>query len=272
VVRPRKVAAAPPTVVPPAPVDACGTRPRKADGTWWACTFVDGFDGTQLDPQRWVASQLLGSGELCVLDRPQTVAVADGTLRLSAVPATGDLSCPLRADGSRGSYVSGWVSTYGRWSQQYGRFEARMKVQDVKGPGLQEAFWLWPDVRHGSDADWPHTGEIDIVETYSHKPGLAIPFLHYSADLRGAIDGLNTAWGCATSRGEWHTYTLEWTADRLTILVDGRRCLVNTEGASTFRKRFIINLTQLLGTGQNLYDGALPLPATMQVDWVKVWE
>ncbi|KRB78079.1 hypothetical protein ASE01_07920 [Nocardioides sp. Root190] len=261
----------PPKVVAPA-ADDCGVRPRKADGGWYACSFVDQFDGATLDPNRWVASQLVGSGDLCVLDSPQTVAVADGTLRLSAVPTTEDLLCPLRADGTRGSHVSGWVSTYGRWSQQYGRFEARMKVQDVAGPGLQEAFWLWPDVRHGSDADWPNTGEIDIVETYSHRPGLAIPFLHYSADIRGAVNGLNTAWNCVTSRGDWHTYALEWTADRLTIFVDGKTCLVNTDGASTFRKRFIINLTQLLGTGLNLFDGALPLPATMQVDWVKAWQ
>ncbi len=257
---------------PPAPpADACGARPAKRSGGWYACTFVDGFDGTSLDRTRWTGHQFYGAGNRCVLDNPDTVAVAGGSLRLSAVRATGANACPVRPDGSQGTYSSGWVSTHGAWSQQYGRFEARMKVQATTMPGLHEGFWMWPDARYGSDTNWPITGEIDIAETYSEKPHLAVPFLHYSDDAKGPVDGLNTAWNCRTTRGEWHNYALEWTADRLEIFVDGRTCLVNTAGAPTFRKRFIIAFTQLLGINTNDYDGRVRLPATMQVDWVKAW-
>ena len=83
--------------------------------------------------------------------------------------------------------------------------------------------------------------------------------------------GINTAWACQANRGQWNTYTLEWTAYRLAILVNGRTCLVNTDGASSFQKRFIINLTQFLGSGTNAYTGQFALPAAMEVDYVKVW-
>ncbi|NHA01637.1 family 16 glycosylhydrolase [Nocardioides sp. W3-2-3] len=89
-----------------------------------------------------------------------------------------------------------------------------------------------PTPATGSDADWPYSGEIDIAETYSSAPDLAIPFLHYSDDEKGPVDGLNTAWDCYAPRGLWHTYTLEWTSSKVTILVDGKTCLVNTAGAS----------------------------------------
>lgn len=250
--------------------DECGKRFAKPGGGAWECTLVEDFSGDRLDPHTWKVSEVVGTDDLCAVDDPRTVAVADGSLRLSVRRTDAATTCPLRADGTRASYASGWVTSYGRWSQQFGRFEARIKVQDVDGPGVHEAFWLWPDVRYGADKPWPQSGEIDIMETYSHQPDRVIPFLHYEAGEK-PNNGVNTAWGCRTTRGEWHTYTLEWTAERLEILVDGDTCLVNNVSGDAFHKRFIICFTQFTGTGANVYDGRVALPVTMEVDWVKAW-
>lgn len=249
----------------------CGARIAKPGGGNWTCTMVDNFSGTSLEPSRWLGFTQPGTGDLCIINSPRTISVANGSLRLSAIRTDATTQCPLRADGTRASYASGWATTYRRFGQQYGRFEARIKVQAASAPGLHEAFWLWPDVRYTTDSPWPESGEIDIVETFSSRPDLAIPFLHYSDDQYGGVQGVNTAWNCASSRGTWHTYTLEWFADRLAIHVDGTLCLSNTRGASSYQKPFIINLTQFLGAGSNQYDGRVPLPATMEVDYVKVW-
>ncbi|HWJ11799.1 MAG TPA: glycoside hydrolase family 16 protein [Nocardioides sp.] len=249
----------------------CGARIAKPGGGNWSCTLADQFSGSALDGNVWTGMTVAGDGDLCMVNTPKTIAVSGGALHLSAVPTDASTQCPLRADGTRAAYASGWATTYRRFSQQYGRFEARMRVQAASAPGLHEAFWLWPDTRYGADSPWPDSGEIDIAETYSTHPDLVVPFLHYADDRLGSVDGLNTAWNCPSSRGEWHTYVLEWFADRLTISVDGRTCLTNTAGASSFQKRFIVNLTQFLGGGSNQYDGRMPLPATMDVDWVKVW-
>ncbi len=252
--------------------DRCGTVLTKSDGSRWTCTLAEDFDGDALDEATWTAAEQVGSEDLCLIDSPRTVAVSGGRLRLSLITTDATTPCPLRADGTRAVYAGGQVSTYGRWSQQYGRFEARVRVQDVDGPGLHEAFWLWPDVRYGADRPWPQTGEIDVAETYSVRPDRVIPFLHASADAGGPVEGLNTSTACVAERGAWHTYRLEWTAERLRILVDGKSCLDSTELAATFRKPFIVALTQFMGTGDNLRDPArVPLPATMEVDWVRAW-
>jgi hypothetical protein len=54
--------------------------------------------------------------------------------------------------------------------------------------------------------------------------------------------------------------------------VNGRSCLVNTSADPAFQKPYIVSLTQMLGTATNAYDGRTPLPATMSVDYVRVWK
>jgi len=108
----------------------------------------------------------------------------------------------------------------------------------------------------------------------SVDPLHAVPFLHSVDDLLGAITSgpnMNTAWTCAADRGVWNTYTLEWAADRIEIFVNGRSCLVNTSASEAFKKRYIMILSQGLGTGANAANANTPIPATMDVDYVRAW-
>ena len=43
--------------------DACGTQPRKTDGSYWRCTFVDDFNGDQLDRTKWVPQTIFATGD-----------------------------------------------------------------------------------------------------------------------------------------------------------------------------------------------------------------
>lgn len=253
--------------------DICGGPIAKDGGGHWQCVGADHFDGDAINPHLWTALEQPGKDTriACNLDSPKTVAVRDGRLRLTVRPAHGRLKCPKAADGTRAKYASGSVSTIGKFTRQYGRFEARIRAEATQEPGLQETFWMWPAPGQ-DDLQWPAAGEIDVSETYSRYHQLSVPYLHYNHDDNGGpVPGLNTAWDCYAQRGSWHTYALEWTADSLAFFVDGKECLVNTDGASSFRKRFFINLTQLIGRGNNAYDGSAPLPATMEVAYVKVW-
>lgn len=253
--------------------DACGLRPAKADGTLWSCTFVDEFDGAALDRTKWTP-QVYGyaTGDpnrfACYVDDADHIAVRDGALHLSLTHETVPQLC---ADGlTTTRYWAGMVSTHGRFSQAYGRFEARMRNTATDQPGLHEAFWLFPD---GRNVD-PMPGEIDIVETYSVYPNLAVPFLHYDANPASVISGPHqtTAYDCLASRGEFHTYRLEWTATRIEIYVDDQLCLRNTSGDPAFRQNYIVALTQALGSGTNAATDATTMPAHTTVDWVRVWE
>jgi beta-glucanase (GH16 family) len=260
-----------------ASTDACGTQPRKADGSYWSCTFADDFSGTTLDRTKWVPQTVFAtgnalSGYACYDDDPSVVSVSGGTLNLSVRKDADASAC---ANGLAPTpYRAGSVSSYHLFSQQYGRFEARFKTTATTTQGLQEAWWLWPDDREtAGQLPWPMNGEIDIAETYSNYPNLAIPFLHYTAtDNGGPIDGVNTAWNCTAARGVYNTYTLEWTAARLEIFVNGKTCLVNNSGDSAFQKKYILNLTQAIGTGTNTLTSGTSMPATTSVDYVRVWK
>lgn len=253
--------------------DACGARPRKPDGTPWSCTFHDDFNGTELDRTKWIPQTVFAQGttetHACYRDDPSNVNVGNGTLNLTLLRL--DAPAPCGVDLAPTTLQSGMVSTWHRFSQQYGRFEARIKNTASAYPGLHETFWMWPDDRVPSTEKWPNAGEIDVAETYSSAPDVVIPFLHYSADSGGMQPGVNTN-ACAAERGVWNTYTLEWSASRLEVFVNGRSCLVNTSGDPAFRKPYIIDLTQGIGPESNMPVDGTPIPATMQVDYVRAWQ
>lgn len=253
--------------------DACGPEPLKADGLPWQCSFDDEFNGSTLDRRKWTVQKYFETGDPRAAQAcytPQDVAVAGGTLRLVVRRTPVPVYCP--ATHTRTDYTAGMVSTYHLFSQEFGRFQARMWVSPAKGPGLHEAFWLWPDDRVPSTAKWPVAGEIDTAELYSSRPGYAIPFLHYSADLTaGPRNGLNTATDCPARRGAWNTYTLTWSPTQLQIQVNGTTCLVNTSANPAFAKRYIIALTEGLGSRSDALHDPGVLPGTTAVDYVRVW-
>lgn len=253
---------------------SCGQPLYKPDGTKWQCVFDEEFDGDHLDPSRWVVQSNMATGDpavaaACFENTPQNVSVSGGDLHLSvareSVPvACAGLSAPVY-------YTAAQITTYHLFSQLYGRFEARMRTTATTAPGLHEAFWLWPDDREVT-LNWPATGEIDIAETYSNTPTLAVPFLHYgTADNGGPIDGLNTRY-CAAERGAWNTYDLVWTPTTLAISINGQTCLVNTSRDSAFNHRYIVALSAALGFGNDALSATTPMPATTDVDYVRVWQ
>ena len=256
------------------PLTECGPALRKPGGGVWTCTFADDFDGVRLDRAKWLPQSNFATGTVsassrsCHVDDPDNVSVSEGNLQLTVRQVT----TPVVCEGSPAGYTSGSVSTYRTFSQQYGRFEARFKNTATTSPGLQEAFWLWPDDRVPSAVQWPAAGEIDIVETYSRHHSLAIPFLHYTANDNGGLrPGVNTAWHCKASRGVYNTYTLTWTPASLSIDVNGKTCLVNTSGAPAFKKPYIVALTAALGIRDNTLAPNTALAATTSVDYVRVW-
>ena len=253
---------------------ACGPAIPKPGGGVWECTFADEFNGTTLDRTKWHPQTDFGTGasspsaRSCHVDDQRNIAVRQGSLRLTVRR----MSSPVECHGRRANYTSAMVSTYRLFSQQYGRFESRFKNTATTRSGLQESFWLWPDVRVPSLIAWPAAGEIDIVETYSQYPRLAVPFLHYTSnDNGGPIPGINTAWNCQAARGVFNTYALTWTPATLTVEVNGKTCLHNTSGDPAFQKPYIVAFTAALGVGKNELRWHTPMPATMQVDYVRVW-
>jgi beta-glucanase (GH16 family) len=247
----------------------------------WQCTFSDDFNGTSLDSTKWVAQRTDWSGytsglDACFVDTPDNISVSGGTLQLTARKEAAPFTCKDGYGDFTTQYTSGMVSTYGKFSQAYGRFEARAKISSARVAGLQTSFWLWPDdsSKYGG---WPGSGEIDVAEMYSRYADHAFPYVHYNP---ASFDPNVTSYSCVIGNpDDFHTYALEWTTTQLKFIYDGKTCLVdnwNPAGAAKpapFDRPFMIALTQALGIGDNQFDSATtPLPATTVVDYVRAWQ
>ena len=270
---------APPPPPPPPPVDpgpaACGGPAANPEGGEWPCVFADEFDGGSLDRGKWMVFETPATGwragPECYVDAPDTVAVADGTLRLTAVKDVHAFTCahPQERKSYPSQWRSGMVSTMDRFSMTFGRVEIRAKFPDVAVPGVQTSLWMWPTNDYAHLTWNTLSGEMDIAEFYSYLPDRVIPYLH-----RPPVDGRETNNFCMLDApGRFHTYALEWSSQVIRFIYDGAVCL-ESYVTFPFHEPYFINLTQLLGTGRKnaFVDATTPLPAQMLVDYVRVWK
>lgn len=252
--------------------DACGALLAKPGGGTWSCTFVDNFNGTTLDATKWVTADSRVSGFYmngsCF--NGTGVSQAGGYLRLGVVRQVQTCTTPL--GNVQTGYRGAGVSTFGRFSQTYGRFEARMKFPAYRAAGFHGGFWMNPQGRdYGL---WPGSGEIDIAEWFSQTPDNVYPSLHYT----GSVGLLDTKWDCTVTRPDlFHTYTLEWNAVGMDFYYDGALCFSREWQATDlakpapFDKPFTVALIAASGGVTNAPTPSTPFPGTFVADYVKVW-
>jgi beta-glucanase (GH16 family) len=265
----------------PADVASCsGEVVTGPGGAARPCTFDDEFDGSTLDQTKWTPTETAvtgyHSGPECFEDSPNNLSVGNGVLSLTARRESKPFWCKDPLGWYATQYTSGSVMSLGTFSQTYGRFEVRAAFPKSIFQGLQSSLWLYPvDAnRYGA---WPKSGEIDIAEEYSLYPDRVIPFVHY---LPAAPDPADTNNTCRLPDVyDFHTYALEWTSATMTITIDGTTCVQDTwhpaaplVSPQPFDQPFFINLTQALGIQSNAFKPSVThLPATTQIDYVRVW-
>jgi beta-glucanase (GH16 family) len=264
------------------------TAPKKRRAKWWIAaalaagattgtiiatqapspTFEDNFDGTTLDTAKWTVQRSATSGAkpdiACWDNYPETIHVSAGTLKLRNVKVP-EFTCQSPYGDFQARYKGASISTRNHHEFTYGKVEVRAKFPTARVPGIHSAIWLYP--RTTTYGPWPKSGEIDIAEYYTRYPDRAIPTLHYDTTPSP------TALRCLIKTpADWHTYTLNWRPDGITISYDDQVCLTHTVG-KPFDQPFYLLLTQTLGIGQNPFtEGKTPLPQTMEVDRVRIWK
>src|ERR1017187_289069 len=181
----------------------------------WSDEF-SGTDGSAPDVTKW-AIQTGGGGwgnnELeSYTARPTNVQVAGGNLVITAIKEdyTG-------ADGIARHYTSARMQTKGLFSQQYGRFEARIKIP--RGQGMWPAFWMLGN--NIDTAGWPACGEIAIMETMGKEPGSVrgtLPAAWYPPEGYTAAYTLPNGQSFAD---DFPVFAVEWEQQQIRIYVDG---------------------------------------------------
>jgi beta-glucanase (GH16 family) len=195
-----------------------GTAQARSDSKW-ILTWHDEFnaaDGTPVDSQKWTAEtggDGWGNNELeYYTTNARNAHQEHGSLVIEAIRGlfTG-------ADGVQRDYTSARLKTEGKFSQAYGRFEARIKMP--KGKGMWPAFWLL-----GNDigsVHWPKCGEIDIVENIGVEPSTIHGTIH-GPGYSGA-HGIGSPFTSPDNKhfsDHFHLFAIEWEPTEIRFYVD----------------------------------------------------
>jgi beta-glucanase (GH16 family) len=242
----------------------------------WVLTWSDEFnaaDGSAPDSSKWtfdLGGNGWGNDELeTYTSRPQNVQIQGGNLVITAIQELfmGD-------DGIVRPYTSSRIKTQGKFSQQYGRFEARIKLP--AGRGVWPAFWVMGD--NVDTVQWPSCGEIDIMENIGNHPKTVYSTVHGptsdgSAYRIGATYDSDSAFS-----DDFHIFAMEWAPDILKFYVDGN--LYNTLTQANLPSNyiwvfdhpfFIVLNVAVGGVWSGPPDSSTVFPQSMLVDYVRVY-
>jgi beta-glucanase (GH16 family) len=242
----------------------------------WVLTWSDEFsgrNGSSPDATKWVmesGGNGWGNQELeYYTARPKNVRIESGNLVIEAAKEgfTG-------SDGVKRRYTSGRLKTQGRFSETYGRFEARIQIP--AGQGVWPAFWLLGD--DYSSVGWPACGEIDIMENVDVEKSRIRGSIHgpgYSA--RDSLTSRYTLPSGKFSDG-FHIFAVEWEPRVIRFYVDDFLYATRTAADLPKGTRWVYNHTFFiilnLAVGGDLPsspDTSAEFPQRMLVDYVRVY-
>lgn len=246
--------------------------------------WSDEFNGTGLDMNKW--SYQIGNGTNDGLtngwgngesqyytSRPENVNVTGGNLVITA-----------RAESYLGAnYTSGRIRSRGKGDWLYGSFEARIKFPEpFQNTKLWPGFWMLP-----YDNNWPHNGEIDIVETgkeFNEWQYNGTLHYYYGGNQISGTGGvtINTS---TDPKGDlskaFHLYRVDWAPNSIKFFVDNVQIGATQNNTTTvggawpfdLGNKFHILFNMAVngwfpGTGAP-YNANYPL--SMQVDYVRVY-
>lgn len=252
------------------------TAARQSNASSWVLTWSDEFNGangSKPDPAKWsveTGGDGWGNNELqYYTGRRENVREEKGSLVIEAIKQKF-----VGPDGVRRDYTSGRLKTEGRFSQRYGRFEAR--VQIPYGKGIWPAFWMLGD--DFGTAGWPACGEIDIMESVGNKLRTICGSMHGPG-----YSGANALTAALTDpTGEFsdgfHLYAIEWEPRVVRFFVDDHLYATRTPADLPTGKQWVFDhaffVLLSLAVGGNLPgspDDSTVFPQRMLVDYVRVY-
>jgi beta-glucanase (GH16 family) len=259
----------PPPAAPPAWL---GQRPPVAGD--WVKTFEENFDGTALNTQIWGTYASNWWDQRVGFSKDNVILKGDGFGRLRIEKRDGHHNDDPAEKAT--SFATGWLDTYGKWTQRYGYYEARVKLPAA--PSMFPGFWLMPDHgesgRHRNHRSRTTDGgmEFDIFEGQSmwgpYRTTFGMHWDGYAKNHKAA--GSLTQYNPPDKDG-FLTIGMLWLPGHVSVYTQGRK------GGSWDSPRigsvqsFII-LDLLPGGFQ--YDPLDPatLPADLVIDYIRVWQ
>jgi len=253
------------------------SEPSQPPTVAWTLVWSDEFNapnGAPVDSSKWVLETGgggWGNEELeYYTNRAKNAYQQDGNLVIKVLREK-----YKGPDGVSRNYTSARLKTQGKFSQAYGRFEARIKIP--RGQGIWPAFWML-----GDDIDkvgWPQCGEIDIMENIGREPALVHGTIH-GPGYSGA-KGIGSPFGLAEGQrfaDGFHVYAVEWEPDAIRFYVDDHLYATRTPSELPAGTKWVYDHPFFLllnvavgGSWPGHPNASTKLPQRMLVDYVRVY-
>jgi beta-glucanase (GH16 family) len=233
---------------------ALAAPPERAG---WKLTFSDEFDGQSLDTNKWNPADPYGAERNHELQAyvADAFEVKDGILRIKAEKREAFYG------GKQREFTSGMMTTLGKFSQEYGRFEIRCRVP--KGKGMWPAFWLLPEPRA-----WPP--EIDVLEILGHEPDKIHMTHHFrNAEMKHKSHG--GSWRGPDFSAGFHEFAVEWSPKAIVWFVDGVERFRSEDSIPRGKMYLLVNLA-VGGEWPGAPDEDTRFPAALEVDYVRAYD
>lgn len=244
----------------------------------WRLVWSDEFNGpnnSPVDSTKWgfdLGGNGWGNNELeTYTNRTTNASLENGMLVIRALKET-----YTGSDNRTREYTSARLLTRNKFTQAYGRFEARIKVP--YGQGIWPAFWMLGDDL--ATAGWPNCGEIDIMEHIGREPSNVYGTLH-GPGYSGA-QGISASYSLPPPKkfsDDYHTYAVEWEPNVLRFYVDGLLYKTRTPADLPAGKTWVFNHPFFLiinlavgGFWPGEPDATTVFPQQMLVDYVRVYQ
>jgi beta-glucanase (GH16 family) len=222
-------------------------------GTWQASYFWSSNGYASSDMSSWFVNPGYGPTSKADAD---PYSIANGDLDIGVIPAPTDVATS-NIDGK--NYLSGMLTTYPSFSQEYGYFEINAKMSSA--PGSMSALWLLP-----ISGGWPP--EIDIAEVLANDPTMLATTAHTGAS-NTSDQGLKNVSNMTT---EFNTYAVDWEPNTITWYFNGQQ-VYQIATPADMRQPMYILLDTATGTS-NSWEGA-PSSASetgaMEINYIRIY-
>jgi hypothetical protein len=229
-------------------------NPNNPAASGYQLTFDDEFNAGELDATKWSPTWAWGNGINSTY--PEDEAVPRNIVLNNNIA---QFILSRRGTRSGLPYASSVATTYQKFSQQYGYWEARVQMPVPPAHGMWDAFWLLP-----ADRTWPP--EIDIIEWLGNNPTTAWMTVHYGSTN---LYNQSAPTGPDLSAG-FHVISILWTPESVTWYLDGTQTFTSTVGVPHVPMYIILD-NDTGGWKGNAVDTTTAFPAVMSVNWVRVW-
>jgi beta-glucanase (GH16 family) len=245
-----------PSSIPSSPVlpagkdDPSGVPIPRGDLPGWHQTFAEDFTGTEVNRKNWYVFDGQPLGDPAAQFVSSNISVADGMVTIGASPM----------NTARGPiYASGGMSNVVNFSQGYGRYEVRFRMD--RGWGIAYALLLWP-------SDNKSKPEIDFAEDNGKVRAMTSATSHPigPGETHSEVGGDFT---------RWHTAEVVWSAGKLTYSIDGKVWSTMTGISVPKSTPMSISLQtqshECGNTWEACPDDTTPSKVNLQVDWVTAY-